>query len=195
MVGGSTFYPYYDGGETAGFKISVETGTTRPSHIRLDHGRYRTDTRVGVEIVEKIRWEDQNPRKWKINPASWSCRRGRRSTPACSDRPSSFRRWNWATSRAESPDCCYHRCSAMPPPSPTIQAQLGLAEPVRGVSGLASGVTQPRTSCPLAPQSPAPPATHPVALGAQPLTPPSQWNGYLWWPRVMGICDEDLGFK
>ena len=29
------------------FKISVDTGTTRPSRIRLDHGRYRTDTRVG----------------------------------------------------------------------------------------------------------------------------------------------------
>ena len=33
-----------------GFKISVDTGTTRPSRIRLDHGRYRTDTRVGYFV-------------------------------------------------------------------------------------------------------------------------------------------------
>ena len=29
------------------FKILVETGTTRPSRIRLNHGRYQADTRVG----------------------------------------------------------------------------------------------------------------------------------------------------
>ena len=65
---------------------------------------------------------------------------------------------------------------AMPPlmpRSPTTQAQLGLAGPVHGVGGMASGVTQSWASCPLAPQPPAPPATHPAAPGAQPLTSPS----------------------
>ena len=41
-------------GSLSGFKISVDIGTTRPSRIRLDHGRYRTDTRVGY-FVEQTR--------------------------------------------------------------------------------------------------------------------------------------------
>ena len=38
----------------SGFKISIDIGTTWPSRIRLDHGLYRTDTRVGY-FVEQTR--------------------------------------------------------------------------------------------------------------------------------------------
>ena len=36
----------------AGFEISAEIGTTRPSRNRLDYGRYRTDTRVKIGMYQ-----------------------------------------------------------------------------------------------------------------------------------------------
>ena len=39
----------------SGFKVSAESGTTRPSRIRLDTCRDETDTRYG--IMNELDWE------------------------------------------------------------------------------------------------------------------------------------------
>ncbi|KAJ1389593.1 Small ribonucleoprotein associated, SmB/SmN [Sesbania bispinosa] len=60
------------------------------------------------------------------------------------------------------------------PAAPVIQAQPGLAGPVRGVGGPAPGMMQPQISRP--PQLNAPPVSYPA--GAPVMRPPGQMPGY-----------------
>ncbi|CAL0307420.1 unnamed protein product [Lupinus luteus] len=60
------------------------------------------------------------------------------------------------------------------PAAPVVQAQPGLAGPVRGVGGPAPGMMQPQISRP--PQLSAPPVSYPP--GAPVMRPPGQMQGY-----------------
>lgn len=62
------------------------------------------------------------------------------------------------------------------PTAPLVQAQPGLAGPVRGVGGPAPGMMQPQISRP--PQLSAPPMSYPGSAGAPVIRPPGQMPPY-----------------
>ncbi|XP_057464790.1 uncharacterized protein LOC130754576 [Actinidia eriantha] len=68
---------------------------------------------------------------------------------------------------------------------PLVQAQPGLAGPVRGVGGPAPGMMQPQISRPPMPNLSAPPMTYPApSSGAPVIRPPGQMPGYPGQPQM-----------